>query len=137
MALFISKVNNSPISDIILYLVHTAKGDASQVFVKGNSDNPDCVFHNTKNVTIELAKCNIRRKREINPSGINYQMTVRCFYLIYLQYKFKVIVQLHPLFVTKVDRAYNVNCFYMEKQQRVAYEFGVRSVFFTIECPCI
>jgi hypothetical protein len=26
-------------------------------------------------VTIELAKCNIRRKREINPSGVAYQVS--------------------------------------------------------------
>uniref|UniRef100_A0A1I7SGD4 ZP domain-containing protein n=1 Tax=Bursaphelenchus xylophilus TaxID=6326 RepID=A0A1I7SGD4_BURXY len=29
------------------------------------------------------------------------------------------------LFVTKIDRAYNVNCFYMEKKQDVNIEFGV------------
>ncbi|CAK5057488.1 unnamed protein product [Meloidogyne enterolobii] len=37
-----------------------------------------------------------------------------------------IVVQLHPLFVTKVDRAYNVNCFYKEKPQDVSVDFGVR-----------
>lgn len=68
---------------VVHFHVHTVKGEASQVYVKGNSDNPDCVFHNTGNVTIDLSKCNIRRKREANPSGITYAMTV--------------IVQLHPV----------------------------------------
>ncbi|KAI6228405.1 Zona pellucida domain-containing protein [Aphelenchoides besseyi] len=92
--------------------IRTSKDRPSQVFVKGNSGNPDCVFHNTGNVTIELTKCNIRRKREINPAGIAYQMTV--------------IVQLHPLFVTKRDRAYRLECVYSApQQQRVGFEFGV------------
>ncbi|CAD5212756.1 unnamed protein product [Bursaphelenchus okinawaensis] len=99
---------------VVSFKVKTAKGQASQVFVRGNSENKDCVFHNTGNVTIDLSKCNIRRKREANPTGITYAMTV--------------IVQLHPLFVTKVDRAYNVNCFYMEKKQDVNIEFGVSDI---------
>ncbi|KAI1703608.1 cuticlin-1 [Ditylenchus destructor] len=99
---------------VVHFRVHTTKSDPSSVYVRGQSSNQDCVFHNTRNVTIELAKCNIRRKREVNPSGVNYQMTV--------------IVQLHPLFVTKVDRAYNVNCFYQEKRQDVNVEFGVSDI---------
>ncbi|KAI6228662.1 Zona pellucida domain-containing protein [Aphelenchoides fujianensis] len=93
------------------FTVRTSKDRPSQIFVKGNSGNPDCVFHNTGNVTIELNKCNIRRKREANPAGVAYQMTV--------------IVQLHPLFVTKRDRAYRLECVYAAQQQRVEFDFGV------------
>ncbi|CAK5106637.1 unnamed protein product [Meloidogyne enterolobii] len=39
-----------------------------------------------------------------------------------------IVVQLHPLFVTKVDRAYNVNCFYKEKPQDVSVDFGVSDI---------
>lgn len=50
--------------------------DLIQHGLKGNADTPDCVFHNAHNVTIDLTKCNIRRKREVNPSGVAYQLVV-------------------------------------------------------------
>ncbi|KAL3077943.1 hypothetical protein niasHS_013472 [Heterodera schachtii] len=100
---------------IVRFNVRTRKGNASAVYVRGQSQNEDCTFHNTRNITIELAKCNVRRKREVNPNpGIAYQMTV--------------VVQLHPLFVTRVDRAYNVNCFYREQRQDVSVDFGVNEL---------
>ncbi|KAL7074347.1 hypothetical protein ACQ4LE_006544 [Meloidogyne hapla] len=100
---------------VVHFTVNTRRGNASAVYVRGQSHNEDCTFHNKRNITIELAKCNVRRKREINPNpGIAYQMTV--------------VVQLHPLFVTKVDRAYNVNCFYKEKPQDVSVDFGVSDI---------
>uniref|UniRef100_A0A914MBS7 ZP domain-containing protein n=1 Tax=Meloidogyne incognita TaxID=6306 RepID=A0A914MBS7_MELIC len=100
---------------VVHFTVNTRRGNASAVYVRGQSHNEDCTFHNKRNVTIELAKCNVRRKREINPNpGIAYQMTI--------------VVQLHPLFVTKVDRAYNVNCFYKEKPQDVSVDFGVSDI---------
>ncbi len=68
---------------VVRFKVSTTKGHASSVFVRGQADKSECTFHNTGNVTIELAKCNVRRKREINPSGVAYQMTV--------------VVQLHPV----------------------------------------
>jgi hypothetical protein len=116
------------------FVVKTKKGNASAVYVRGQSQNADCTFHDTRNVTIELAKCNVRRKREINPNpGIAYQMTlvvqlhpVRfCNCLTF--HPPKLIYFLSQLFVTKVDRAYNVNCFYREKPQDVSVDFGVRS----------
>uniref|UniRef100_A0A914KV83 ZP domain-containing protein n=1 Tax=Meloidogyne incognita TaxID=6306 RepID=A0A914KV83_MELIC len=100
---------------VVHFTVNTRRGNASAVYVRGQSHNEDCTFHNKRNITIELAKCNVRRKREINPNpGIAYQMTI--------------VVQLHPLFVTKVDRAYNVNCFYKEKPQDVSVDFGVSDI---------
>uniref|UniRef100_A0A183C956 ZP domain-containing protein n=1 Tax=Globodera pallida TaxID=36090 RepID=A0A183C956_GLOPA len=100
---------------IVRFNVKTRQGNASAVYVRGQSQNEDCTFHNTRNITIELAKCNVRRKREVNPNpGIAYQMTV--------------VVQLHPLFVTRVDRAYNVNCFYREQRQDVSVDFGVNEL---------
>ncbi|VDM26098.1 unnamed protein product [Toxocara canis] len=42
-----------------------------------------------------------------------------------MAYSLTVIVQLHPLFITKVDHAYNVRCFYMEASKEVNAELGV------------
>ncbi|EJD76165.1 hypothetical protein LOAG_16832 [Loa loa] len=65
----------------------------------------------TNHATFHFEKCNVNRKREVNPRGMAYSFTV--------------IVQLHPLFITKVDRAYNVRCFYMEENKEVDAELQV------------
>lgn len=49
---------------------------------------------------------------QIDPRGVEYSMVV--------------VVQLHPLFVTKVDRAYHVQCFYMEADKSVTASLDVR-----------
>uniref|UniRef100_A0A914QE71 ZP domain-containing protein n=1 Tax=Panagrolaimus davidi TaxID=227884 RepID=A0A914QE71_9BILA len=90
------------------------KGTPASIYVKGNMDNEECVFRNVGNASIPLHKCNMRKKREINPNGIAYAFTV--------------VVQLHPLFITKVDRAYNVNCFYMEIEKQHSVEIGVSDI---------
>ena len=87
------------------------KSPPSSIYVKGNSDHEECVFRNIGNASFALNKCNMRRKREISPSGVGYSFTV--------------VVQLHPLFITKVDRAYNVHCFYMETQKSLESELEV------------
>lgn len=59
------------------------KGTPASIYVKGNMDNEECVFRNAGNASIPLHKCNMRKKREINPNGIAYAFTV--------------VVQLHPV----------------------------------------
>ncbi len=39
-----------------------------------------------------------------------------------------VVISFHPLFVTKVDRAYNIRCFFMEKVEAVSQQLDVRLV---------
>lgn len=39
-----------------------------------------------------------------------------------------VVITFHPMFITMVDKAYNVQCFYMEADKQVTAELGVRSV---------
>ncbi|KAK6026389.1 hypothetical protein OSTOST_07667, partial [Ostertagia ostertagi] len=47
----------------------------------------------------------------VNPRGMAFSMTI--------------VVQLHPLFITKVDRAFHVRCFYMEAEKAVGAQIGV------------
>ncbi|ETN85998.1 hypothetical protein NECAME_16538 [Necator americanus] len=54
----------------------------------------------------------IGRVGKVNPRGMAFSMTV--------------VVQLHPLFITKVDRAYHVRCFYMEAEKAVGAQIGVK-----------
>ncbi|KAK6733483.1 hypothetical protein RB195_017311 [Necator americanus] len=94
--------------------VSTSKEPPSHVFAKGHFNRPDCSFRNTTHVVFDFEKCDVSRKREVNPRGMAFSMTV--------------VVQLHPLFITKVDRAYHVRCFYMEAEKAVGAQIGVNEL---------
>ncbi|CAI4229645.1 unnamed protein product [Auanema sp. JU1783] len=85
--------------------VETLHSAPAHVFAKGHYKKEGCSFSNTTHVIFDFANCDVRRKREVNPRGMSYSMTV--------------VVQLHPLFVTKVDRAFHVHCFYQETEKAV------------------
>uniref|UniRef100_A0A0R3RSZ1 ZP domain-containing protein n=1 Tax=Elaeophora elaphi TaxID=1147741 RepID=A0A0R3RSZ1_9BILA len=91
--------------------VRTASQKPSYIFAKGHFHKDGCYFKQTDHATFHFEQCNVNRKREVNPRGMAYSFTV--------------IVQLHPLFITKVDRAYNVRCFYMEESKEVDAELQV------------
>ncbi|VDM52854.1 unnamed protein product [Angiostrongylus costaricensis] len=92
--------------------VSTEKQPPSHVFAKGHFNRPECSFRNTTQAVFDFEKCDINRKREVNPRGMAFSMTV--------------VVQLHPLFITKVDRAFHVRCFYIEAEKAVGAQIGVK-----------
>uniref|UniRef100_A0A0N5AY62 ZP domain-containing protein n=1 Tax=Syphacia muris TaxID=451379 RepID=A0A0N5AY62_9BILA len=98
--------------------VKTENKYPSYIFAKGHFRDPKCSFQSSNNATFTFEHCNINRKREVNPRGMAYSLTV--------------IVQLHPLFITKVDRAYNVRCFYVEEDKEVNAEFAVSDLVTTV-----
>lgn len=55
--------------------------------------------------------CGLQRIRSLNPRGIYVRTTVG--------------IQFHPLFVTKVDQAFRIQCFYMEADKSVSQELEV------------
>ncbi|KAK6103219.1 Zona pellucida-like domain family protein [Brugia pahangi] len=91
--------------------VRTTSKKPSYIFAKGHFHKDGCHFKQTDHATFHFEQCDVNRKREVNPRGMAYSFTV--------------IVQLHPLFITKVDRAYNVRCFYMEENKEVDAELKV------------
>ncbi|TMS34698.1 hypothetical protein L596_002235 [Steinernema carpocapsae] len=94
--------------------VNTSKQKPSYIFAKNHFGKDGCSFAQTGNATFSLEGCNMLRKREVEPKGLLYTMTV--------------IIQLHPLFVTKVDRAYNVRCFYREGDAGVTNNIQVKDL---------
>ncbi|CAD5215881.1 unnamed protein product [Bursaphelenchus xylophilus] len=85
------------------------------VYVKGLFDQQGCRSdeHGRQVAGIELPfdSCNVARTRSLNPKGVFVSTTV--------------VIQFHPQFVTKVDRAYRVQCFYMEADKTVSAQLEV------------
>ncbi|VDK47480.1 unnamed protein product [Gongylonema pulchrum] len=74
------------------------------VYVKGRFEEPGCRSDGTgeksAGLTLPFSTCGILRERSLSPRGIFASATI--------------IITFHPYFLTKVDRAFNVKCFYME-----------------------
>lgn len=43
-----------------------------------------------------------------------------------VEYTFTLVVSFHPIFLTKIDRAYRLRCFYMEAVKTVNTQLDVR-----------
>ncbi|KAH7713928.1 CUT-1 protein [Aphelenchoides avenae] len=88
------------------------------VYVKGLFDQAGCRSdeHGRQVAGIELPfdSCNVARTRSLNPRGVFVTTTV--------------VISFHPQFVTKVDRAYRVQCFYMEADKTVSAPLEVSEI---------
>ncbi|KHN87040.1 Cuticlin-1 [Toxocara canis] len=88
------------------------------VYVKGLYDQNECRNdengRNVAGITLPFESCNVARTRSLNPRGIFVTTTV--------------VITFHPLFVTKVDRAYRVQCFYMEADKTVSTQIEVSEI---------
>uniref|UniRef100_A0A915BU26 ZP domain-containing protein n=1 Tax=Parascaris univalens TaxID=6257 RepID=A0A915BU26_PARUN len=58
------------------------------------------------NIDIQLGTCNTKRSRSLSPPGVTISFTI--------------VVSFHENFVTKVDRAYRIQCTYAEIDKTVA-----------------
>ncbi|CAI4222324.1 unnamed protein product [Auanema sp. JU1783] len=85
------------------------------VFVKGLFDQSDCRNNEggrqVAGITLPFDSCNVARTRSLNPRGIFVSVTI--------------VISFHPQFVTKVDRAYRIQCFYMEADKTVSSNIEV------------
>ncbi len=63
-------------------------------------------------ITLPFDQCNVRRFRSLNPKGVFVQTTL--------------VISFHPQFLTKVDRAFTIQCFYMEADKTVDTDIEVR-----------
>uniref|UniRef100_A0A8R1DVX0 ZP domain-containing protein n=1 Tax=Caenorhabditis japonica TaxID=281687 RepID=A0A8R1DVX0_CAEJA len=103
---------------ILLLLIATTTAHAIVEFDNHISEEPEVSCHNgfmrLRVNTDNNAPSHLFVKghfRKVNPKGMAYTLTV--------------VVQLHPLFTTKVDRAYRLRCFYKEAEKAVGAEVSV------------
>src|SRR3569623_466481 len=60
---------------------------------------------------IPFENCNLARIRSLSPRGIYVTTTV--------------VISFHPYFLTKTDRAYRIQCLYLEAEKLVTANLGV------------
>ncbi|VDK85709.1 unnamed protein product, partial [Litomosoides sigmodontis] len=88
------------------------------VYVKGLYDHDECRTDATERqvagIELPIDSCNVERSRSLNPTGL-FITTV-------------VVITFHPKFITKVDRAYRIQCFYMEANKTVSAQIDVDEI---------
>ncbi|KAE9555167.1 hypothetical protein FO519_001662 [Halicephalobus sp. NKZ332] len=98
----------------------TQKAFKGRIFVRGFSDVPECKvsgpgIHTEAGLEVPFdSPCRIDRERSANPRGIFVTTTV--------------VVSFHPIFITKVDRAYKIRCIYHEAEKHVNANLGVNDL---------
>uniref|UniRef100_A0A158PBP0 ZP domain-containing protein n=1 Tax=Angiostrongylus cantonensis TaxID=6313 RepID=A0A158PBP0_ANGCA len=99
-------------SDSITLLFNARNPFSGKIFVKVS----DCVMMGNMKLnhrfTVKHESCGVRRQREVN--GVVIISTV--------------IVSFHSIFITKVDRAYRLSCFYVEGTKRVQQQLDVAAL---------
>ncbi|CAG9540301.1 unnamed protein product [Cercopithifilaria johnstoni] len=85
------------------------------VYVKGLYDHEECRSdgngRQVAGIEIPIDSCNVERSRSLNPRGV-FVTTV-------------IVITFHPKFLTKIDRAYRIQCFYMESDKTVSTQIEV------------
>ncbi|ETN76108.1 hypothetical protein NECAME_11911 [Necator americanus] len=90
--------------DAITFSVRTSAPFRGNIYVKGHYGIEMCRQEYYGNdfagatFVVRIGDCGMRRIRQLQPHGMNYVLTF--------------VTNFHPHFMTKVDRAYNVRCFY-------------------------
>ncbi|CAJ0935192.1 unnamed protein product, partial [Mesorhabditis belari] len=91
-----------------------------KVYVKGSYNKPECRVDYSKRskdgkptggIRLNHGACNMDRQRMITPDGMMFSTVL--------------VISFHPLFVTKVDRAYHIKCMYKEMSHTVTASLDV------------
>ncbi|XGW23940.1 hypothetical protein V3C99_005836 [Haemonchus contortus] len=86
-----------------------------RIFVIGHSNDTNCFSRDvgrlTTSILIDKDKCGVVTTRSTNPVGIFSNV--------------KIMISFHNDFITKVDRGYEISCFYMQADKTVTYPITV------------
>ncbi|CAD5207262.1 unnamed protein product [Bursaphelenchus okinawaensis] len=101
--------------------IKTRKPFAGRIYAMGKVDDEECIKndfskHKSKKPKFDLplGKCGMKSLRSMDPRGMYYGITL--------------VVSFHPLFITKVDQAFHVKCFFEEVNKGLTAELGVSMI---------
>ncbi|CAJ0956737.1 unnamed protein product, partial [Mesorhabditis belari] len=108
--------------DRIRVWIKTRKIFTGRIYAKGKAESEDCYKDDfqkerTKKPMFDLSfvrGCGMRSLRSVDPRGMYYGVTI--------------VVSFHPLFITKVDQAFHVKCFFEEANRGLTAELGVSMI---------
>ncbi|VDK44039.1 unnamed protein product, partial [Anisakis simplex] len=116
-------------SESISIVFKTLQSFSGRTFVKGYIQDADCVQAGNDRYehefSVKFDQCGLRRAREYN--GVSVSTTI----IISFHHRLTENLIL-KVFLTKVDRAYRLNCFYMEATKTVTQQIDV-SMMTTVE----
>lgn len=72
----------------------------------------ECKTVGDTTIDLPFYSCGAQRERSLEPRGVFVRATV--------------VISFHDVFVTKIDRAIQIQCFYMEADKTVSQELEVR-----------
>uniref|UniRef100_A0A5S6QAP1 ZP domain-containing protein n=1 Tax=Trichuris muris TaxID=70415 RepID=A0A5S6QAP1_TRIMR len=98
----------------------TLKPFYGHVYVRGHYSSKDC--HNDYSTSkdtiivmqVPFSKCGMRRQRTVNPKGLSVLTTL--------------VISFHRAFITSMDRAFNVQCSYIEEDLVMTQNMDVSSL---------
>uniref|UniRef100_A0A7E4VZ23 ZP domain-containing protein n=1 Tax=Panagrellus redivivus TaxID=6233 RepID=A0A7E4VZ23_PANRE len=98
--------------DVVFLTEDVFKG---RVFVVGHANETDCVSREvgrrTTSISIRRDRCGVVTTRSNDPPGLFVNV--------------KIMISFHEEFITKVDRGYEISCFFMEADKTVTYPITV------------
>ncbi|CAB3410427.1 unnamed protein product [Caenorhabditis bovis] len=110
-------------ADTIDMQFRTRKQFTGKVYVKGSYNRPECrVDYSNKDqygrpvggIKLNHGACNMDRQRMIAPEGMMFSTIL--------------IISFHPLFLTRMDKAYHIKCMYKEAARTVTAAIDVSNL---------
>uniref|UniRef100_A0A915JQ88 ZP domain-containing protein n=1 Tax=Romanomermis culicivorax TaxID=13658 RepID=A0A915JQ88_ROMCU len=96
---------------------NTKNAFQGHIYAKGYFNDTECRSdaeiansRKTASLNISFAKCGTERARSLNPKGVYVRQAV--------------VISFHPQFLTKVDRAYLIQCFYMVSRESHVFKYA-------------
>ncbi|KAL3098041.1 hypothetical protein niasHT_027586 [Heterodera trifolii] len=113
--------------DTIEMRFRTQRPFTGKIYVQGHYANPDCrvdfseaggADHDGRGgIRLHHGSCDMDRKRMVGPEGGTG-----------MEFSTVLVISFHPLFVTKTDRAFHINCLYKEADRNVGVDINVGDV---------
>ncbi|KAK6112580.1 Zona pellucida-like domain family protein [Brugia pahangi] len=110
--------------ETIELVFRTKREFRGKIFVKGHYSNPNCRVDYGKTtldsrnsvggIILSHGQCDMNRQRMIQPEG--------------MQFSTILVISFHPLFITKLDRAFHIRCMYREIVHAVSSGIEVSAI---------